>query len=266
MKRDVPHFRIGLLLTEAGILAPKQLDDAIQQGEQSGIPFLRVLVSSGELKQHELQAVIRAQSLIWSGLLDVEHAIQALTIVHGNDVSIDEGLRDVGWVRAEGSMAETVTGAVSVKVREAMEASAAVTSTNGSRPCQYCGTLLDRDSTLCPFCTGENMRPPAPTGKFYAEPAWQRQLTVSGDRLIAPSPARDPGLMAFFSGCCVAGLGQIILGQTAKGSCLMLLAIVLAFVTGCVSSLIVFPLAAIDAFLLADKLRNGKSIGPWEFF
>ena len=60
MKRDVPHFRIGLLLTEAGILAPKQLDEAIQQGDQTSVPFLRVLVSNGVLKQHELQAVIRA--------------------------------------------------------------------------------------------------------------------------------------------------------------------------------------------------------------
>jgi hypothetical protein len=263
MKRDVPHFRIGLLLTEAGILAPKQLDEAIQQGEQTSVPFLRVLVSSGELKQHELQAVIRAQSLIWSGLLDVEHAISALSIVHDKDVSIDEGLRTVGWVRSEGSMAETIAGSVQVKIQDPHHLLS--TSSNGSRPCQYCGTLLERDVTLCPFCTGENMRPPS-TVRMHVEPAWQRQLPAEGERIIAPSPARDPGLMAFLSGACVAGLGQVFLGQTVKGACLIVLAVILAFATGCVSSLIVFPLAAIDAFLLADKLRNGKSIGPWEFF
>src|SRR6185437_2172857 len=141
MKRDVPHFRIGLLLTEAGILAPKQLDEAIQEGEQTGIPFLRVLVSSGQLKQHELQAVIRSQSLIWSGLLDVERAIQALTVVHRNDVSIDEGLQNVGWTRPnDGSMEETVAGSVQVMQLEAEVATAE--TDNGSRPCQYCGTLL----------------------------------------------------------------------------------------------------------------------------
>lgn len=265
MKRDVPHFRIGLLLTEAGILAPKQLDDAIQNGDQSGTPFLRVLVSSGELKQHELQAVIRAQSLIWSGLLDVEHAIQALSIVHNNDVSIDEGLRDVGWVRTDGGgMADTLTGTVLVKNATAPGENG---TNDGSRPCQYCGTALERDVTLCPFCTGENMRPPPTSSmRIHVEPSWQRQMSTSGDRLIAPSPARDPALMAFLSGACIAGIGQIMIGQVAKGACLMIIAIVMAAVTGFASSLIVFPLAAIDAYLLAEKLRNGKSIGPWEFF
>ena len=115
MKRDVPHFRIGLLLTEAGILAPQQLDDAIKVGTQSGMPFLKVLVSSGSLKQHELQAVIRAQSLIWSGLLDVERAVKALNIVHENNVSIDEGLRSVGWYRQEGTVTDTIQSSVHLK-------------------------------------------------------------------------------------------------------------------------------------------------------
>lgn len=262
MKRDVPHFRIGLLLTEAGILAPKQLDDAIRQGETDGTPFLRVLVGSGELKQHELQAVIRAQSLIWSGLLDVERAIQALTIVHSEDVSIDEGLRSVGWIRPENTIGDTIASSVQVKLRSDV---ARPSNGNGTLSCQYCGTILAAGVSLCPFCTGENNR--TSSVRVAIEPAWQRQAQPSdGSRIVASAPARDPLLMAFFSGCCLAGLGQMIIGQSAKGVCMIVVSLLLGLASGGVASLMLLPLAALDAYLLADKLRNGRTIGMWEFF
>jgi TM2 domain-containing membrane protein YozV len=265
MKRDIPHFRIGLLLTEAGILAPKQLDDAIQQGEQEGTPFLRILVSCGYLKQHELQAVIRVQSLIWNGLLDVERAIKALNIVHTANVSIDEGLMSVGWARPEQLQTETIASPVRIAQGDSLRTQS--TSGNGNgRSCQYCGTSLPANSTLCTFCTGENARGSIAI-KARFEPVWQREtLPQDSFRITAANPARDPLLMAFLSGFCFAGIGQILLGQSAKGACIILLAVVLAFITSGASSLVVLPLAALDAYLLADKLRNGKSIGPWEFF
>lgn len=257
MKRDVPHFRIGLLLTEAGIIGPSQLDEAIRQGEQEGQPFLRVLVGSGYLKQHELQAVIRAQSLIWSGLLDVERAIRALTIVHSDDVSIDEGLRSVGWVRPDGSSAETIAGSVQIRT--------APPPANGNGTiCQYCGSSLERGTTICSFCTGEVQR--ASAVKLQIEPAWQRQAGSSDGRLVATTPARDPLLMAFFSGCLIAGLGQLLIGQAAKGFVILVLSMIVGFLTGGMSALFIMPLAALDAYLLADKLRNGKTVGQWEFF
>jgi hypothetical protein len=259
MKRDVPHFRIGLLLTEAGIIAPVQLDAAIQQGEECGEPFLRVLVGSGYLKQHELQAVIRAQSLIWSGLLDVERAIKALSIVHSSDVTIDEGLRSVGWTRpAQGNSVDTIAQSVQVRTRPPE------TATNGSI-CQYCGTPMEKDSSICTFCTGENQKTAAM--RVQIEAPWQKQAAQSADgRIVAAAPARDPILMGFLSGCCLPALGQILIGQVIKGCLLMLVALLLAFVTHGIAALFVMPILALDAFLLADKLRDGNTVGQWEFF
>jgi len=263
MKRDVPHFRIGLLLTEAGIIAPEQLDDAISKSEKEGQPFLRVLVGSGELKHHELQAVIRAQSLIWSGWLDVEKAIKALSMVHQDDVSIDEGLSSVGWIRPAGTNSDTIASSVQEAVRPLSKPSSEARTLSG--PCQYCGTPLEFGATLCPFCTGENQR--SNSTRITIEPAWQRQsVPMDGSVLIASIPARDPLLMAFLSGCCLAGLGQILIGQSAKGAVVVFLAILLAFMTTGLSTLVVFPLAALDAYLLAAKLRKGKTVGLWEFF
>lgn len=262
MKRDVPHFRIGLLLTEAGIIAPEQLDDAIGKSEREGQPFLRVLVTSGELKHHELQAVIRAQSLIWSGWLDVERAIKALSMVHRDDVSIDEGLTSVGWIRPAGTNSDTISSSVPESARPPSYSAEARTL---SGPCQYCGAPLEVGATLCQFCTGEVQR--SSGTRVTIEPAWQKQsVPMDGSVLIATIPSRDPLLMAFLSGCCLAGLGQILIGQSAKGAVVIFLAVLMAFMTAGLSTLAIFPLAALDAYLLASKLSKGRTVGLWEFF
>lgn len=72
--------------------------------------------------------------------------------------------------------------------------------------------------------------------------------------------------MAVLSGCCVAGLGQMILGQVGKGLVILLGSIVLALCTFGISVLVTWPLGAIDAYLIAKKLREGHPVGQWEFF
>lgn len=267
MKRDVPHFRIGLLLTEAGIIEPVQLDAAIQRGEDSGEPFLRTLVGSGLLRQHELQAVIRAQSLIWGGMLDVERAIKALTIVHSNNCTLDEGLSTVGWVRPKQDNAETellqtpLNQSMQVKTRPLQAPASGLT-------CQFCASPLERMSNICPFCAGANQRAsPVVSTRVALEPAWQRQAGVADDgRITAASPVRDPVLMALLSACCLPGLGQVLLGQTFKGAVSFVITLILSVTTGGFALLVLMPVLGVDAYLLADKLRDGRTVGQWEFF
>jgi len=80
------------------------------------------------------------------------------------------------------------------------------------------------------------------------------------------NPPKDPLLMAFLSGCCIAGLGQVVLGQVAKGITLLLCNVALAFVTMGFTALITWPLMGIDAYLVAKKLRSGQPVGEWDFF
>jgi TM2 domain-containing membrane protein YozV len=178
--------------------------------------------------------------------------------VHSDDVSIDDGLRSVGWVRPDGTSADTIAGSVQIRT-------APPPSTNGNGTiCQYCGSPLERGSSICTFCTGENQK--AAGVKLQIEPAWQRQAGETEGRLIASQPARDPLLMAFLSGCCLCGLGQILIGQSIKGIVFLLITALFGFVTGGVSSLFIMPIAALDAYLVAEKLRSGKTVGLWEFF
>lgn len=285
MKREVPHFRIGLLLTEAGILSPEQLDEAIQSGETSGVPFLRVLVASGLLTQPELQAVVRAQSLIWKGLLDVDRAIVALNVVHNQGASIDDALHSAGWQRTEAAtmtapMQQVMTPTTFESMPPALSgltvnATVPITSPSGVRSCQYCGAVLSNGATWCHFCTGEI--PQAVIAREVPEaahPTPRRSAAVASAETAFKNPTdwaasgttRDPLFMAFLSGCCLPGVGQLLMGQVMKGLIVFVLTIILAFMSGGISSLVLFPLAGIDAFLLADKIKNGKRIGSWEFF
>lgn len=72
--------------------------------------------------------------------------------------------------------------------------------------------------------------------------------------------------MGLLSGLLIAGLGQIVLGQTKKGIAILLGSMVLGALTLGLSIFITWPLGGIDAFLVAKKLKEGRSVGEWEFF
>jgi hypothetical protein len=90
---------------------------------------------------------------------------------------------------------------------------------------------------------------------------------ATGSKQVQPSsPPKDPLLMAVLSGCCIAGLGPIIVGQTTKGIVFLLANIVLAVVTAGIAALFTWPLMGIDAYLVAKKLKNGQPVTEWESF
>jgi TM2 domain-containing membrane protein YozV len=91
-------------------------------------------------------------------------------------------------------------------------------------------------------------------------------------KIMPSSSAKDPILMAVLS-FFIPWLGQLVLGQTAKGIVMFLLTPILfaIFVIATLGmGLIVLPfvdlIAAVDAYLLAKKLKEGRAIGNWEFF
>jgi TM2 domain-containing membrane protein YozV len=80
------------------------------------------------------------------------------------------------------------------------------------------------------------------------------------------NPPKDPVLMGMLSGCCIAGLGQVVLGQITKGIVLLLFNVVIVLFTAGFAALVTWPLMGIDAYLIAKKLRSGQPVGEWEFF
>jgi TM2 domain-containing membrane protein YozV len=67
-------------------------------------------------------------------------------------------------------------------------------------------------------------------------------------------------VLSFF----LPGVGQLWLGQSGKGAAIL----AVALLTGCgaVSFGILNLIAAVDAYLLAERRAKGETIGPWQFF
>lgn len=66
--------------------------------------------------------------------------------------------------------------------------------------------------------------------------------------------------------CCLPGLPQFMLGQYFKGAVLFVLFGAFSFASGFVSTPVIMILLAMDAYAIASKLQQGRSVGQWEFF
>ncbi|WP_417730509.1 DUF4339 domain-containing protein [Rosistilla oblonga] len=95
------------------------------------------------------------------------------------------------------------------------------------------------------------------------QPSTETRETERRDpnRIYPPESPRNPVVMAMCS-FLLMGLGQIIMGQTAKGFLIMF-----SILLTCGVFLFVTPIVGpIDAYLIAKKLEAGKSVGKWEWF
>jgi len=66
--------------------------------------------------------------------------------------------------------------------------------------------------------------------------------------------------------CCLPGLAQFMLGQHAKGALIFVISVFIASMTVGVGSFAFGVVIAMDAYAIASKLQQGRSVGQWEFF
>jgi hypothetical protein len=109
----------------------------------------------------------------------------------------------------------------------------------------------------CPYCSGE-----IPVEAVKCKHCGSSVSTLNK----SPTEARDPLLMAVYSGCCLAGMGQMVLGQTGKGFVMLLGSVAVAVITGGIGALVLWPLNGIDAYMVASAMKKGKPVGAWDFF
>jgi hypothetical protein len=89
-----------------------------------------------------------------------------------------------------------------------------------------------------------------------------------GGDLIHPSqPPKDPILVCILNLLVLGGVGYIIMGQKTKGIIAMIAWLVLLVPPSCGTlSGVVAVLAAVDGYLQAQQLQQGKPIGQWTWF
>lgn len=86
----------------------------------------------------------------------------------------------------------------------------------------------------------------------------------SSTQQIHPSdPPKNPIIAALLSFILLGGVGQIYLGQTKKG----IIIVVVTLILSCVGiGLITWIVGVIDAYIMADKLQKGETIGDMQWF
>jgi hypothetical protein len=95
--------------------------------------------------------------------------------------------------------------------------------------------------------------PPAPAGQ-------------GGGQLVHPStPPKDPILVLVLNLLVAGGVGYLIMGQKTKGI-VAIVVWVLGWAACGIPSGIVAVLAAIDGYLQAQQLQQGKPVGEWTWF
>lgn len=83
---------------------------------------------------------------------------------------------------------------------------------------------------------------------------------------VNPNDAMHPAVAALLGFLCLTGLAQMMMGQGGKGCMILLGAIIIGFFTGGIGFFIVHPIVAIDAIMVAQALRAGRPVGPYDFF
>ncbi len=97
MSQEAALIPIGELLTKAGVLTIETLNDALDKARERALPLGKVLVMLGYIKQKDLKAAVEAQSLINDGMLSLDLAASALTIVSKDDIKLPDALGQLGW-------------------------------------------------------------------------------------------------------------------------------------------------------------------------
>lgn len=125
----------------------------------------------------------------------------------------------------------------------------------GTKFCNSCGAESNAEQVMCVKCG-------------VALKGVQGQSSGGGGEIAASDPPKDPTVMCLLS-VLLVGLGQILLGQTAKGIVLLVGTMAFVFVT-CGYGILLVPfvwlVSGLDAYKIAKKLQDGNTVGAWEFF
>lgn len=155
-----------------------------------------------------------------------------------------------------------------------------------SKFCTQCGYKTDDHHKFCPGC-GASLRnagdaPPVflpsethqaapgsesipPEGAYSRTDTESRGFESNDPNAVTPDKLVVEPVVAVLLSFLIAGLGQMINGQVGKGFAILGAMIFLSIVSFGTFSIPVLILICVDAYMSANALKQGRSIGKWSF-
>ncbi len=93
---------------------------------------------------------------------------------------------------------------------------------------------------------------------------WETQ--PRDDNMVYPDKLKTSPTVSALLSILLVGLGQMVNGQLIKGLLMLIVALVIGAITGGVAAVVVWIISAIDAYMSANKLKQGKPIPRFSFF
>ena len=88
-------------------------------------------------------------------------------------------------------------------------------------------------------------------------------MSSTAKQIEPTDPPKNPIIAGLLSLILFGGVGQMYLGQTKKGIILIVATLLLI----CIGIGLVIPIVgAIDAYIIADKLQKGETVGEMQWF
>ncbi len=98
-REEARTTKLGQLLTAAQVISERQLAEALQSSQETGLPTGRILVLTQAITETMLSAALTAQVLVRDGKVSREQAIEGLASARRRRVSIETSLADHGYFR-----------------------------------------------------------------------------------------------------------------------------------------------------------------------
>lgn len=91
-----PTNKLGELLIESGLVSKEQLDLALAQCSQSGLPLGRILMLTGIVVEPLVSSALNAQVLVRDKKISREQAVQGLKAARERQISLEQSLAEHG--------------------------------------------------------------------------------------------------------------------------------------------------------------------------
>lgn len=104
------------------------------------------------------------------------------------------------------------------------------------------------------------------SGATAKTPVYDWESQPRDDNMVYPDKLKTSPTVSAVLSVLLVGLGQMINGQLIKGLLMLIGGFVIGAATGGIAGIPIWIISAIDAYMSANKLKQGKPIGRFSFF